>query len=80
MRPGRLRSPMAEEQPRRLEGPITVEQPFVVDGRRLVVQVVFPAAIAKEIGMEPLLVAAHRCLVHVESKNHRVEKARRPGE
>jgi hypothetical protein len=78
---------MAEEPPTRagdspagalkkLEGPITVEQPFTVDGKRLVVQVTFPAAVAKDIGMEALFAAANRCLVNIESKNHRVDKVR----
>lgn len=61
---------------KKLEGPITVEQPFTIDGKRLVVMVTFPAAIAKDIGMEALFAAANRCLVNVESKNHRVEKVR----
>lgn len=67
---------MTEEPLKKLEGPITVEQPFNVDGKRLLVRVTFPAPIAKEIGMEALLVAANRCLVHVESKTHRIEKPR----
>jgi hypothetical protein len=64
---------------RKMEGPITVEQPFNVDGRRLIVQVTFPGVIAKDIGMEAVLVAANRCLVSIESKTHKVDKVRREG-
>ena len=71
---------MAEE-PRpeglkRVEGPITIEQPFTVDGKRLLVTVTFPAAIAADIGMEAMFLAANRCLVKVESKTHKVERPR----
>lgn len=70
---------MPEEPLKRLEGPITIEHPFNVDGKRLLVKVTFPAPIAHEIGMEALLVAANRCLVHLESKTHRIEKPRPAG-
>jgi hypothetical protein len=70
---------MAEEPLKKMEGPITVEQPFTVDGKRLVVLVTFPAAVAAEVGMEPLLLAANRCLVNIDSKTHRVEKVRSGG-
>lgn len=67
---------MPEEPLKKMEGPITVEHPFNVDGKRLVVKVTFPATIASDIGMEHLFVAANRCLVHLESKTHRIEKPR----
>jgi len=67
---------MPEEPLKKMVGPITVEHPFNVDGKRLVVKVTFPATIAADIGMEQLLVAANRCLVHVDSKTHKVEKPR----
>jgi hypothetical protein len=67
---------MAEEPLKKIEGPIVVEQPFNVDGKRLIVKVTFPATIATEIGMEAMYAAAHRCLVNIESKTHKVEKPR----
>lgn len=67
---------MAEEQTKKLEGPIVVEQPFNVDGKRLLVKVTFPAAIAHDVGMENLFMAANRCIVSIDSKTHKVEKPR----
>lgn len=64
------------EELKKMEGPISVEQPFNVDGKRLLVKVTFPATIAHDIGMEALYMAAHRCLVSIESKTHKVEKPR----
>lgn len=66
---------MAEEL-KKMEGPITVEQPFNVDGKRLLVRVTFPGAIAMDIGMEAVYACASRVLVSVESKTHKVEKPR----
>jgi uncharacterized alpha/beta hydrolase family protein len=55
----------------------TVERAFRVDGKRVVVQAVIPAAAAKEIGMEATLEAARRMLIRLESKEARVEELRR---
>jgi len=74
--PARL-APAMTDNLKKIEAPITVEQVFTVDGKRLTVLVVFPAAIAQEIGQENLLVAANRVVVNVESKSHRIEKVRR---
>jgi hypothetical protein len=67
---------MGEEALKKVEGPITVEQAFNVDGKRLLVKVTFPAAIAADIGMESMYAAASRVLVNIDSKTHRVEKPR----
>ena len=61
---------------KKFEGPVTVERSFKVDGKKLTVLVTFPAAVVKEVGMEPLLMAANRAVVTVESKNHVVDKFR----
>lgn len=55
----------------------TVERTFRVDGKRIVVQAVIPAAAAKEIGMEATLQAARRMLLRVDSKEARVEEIKR---
>ncbi|MGQ0535473.1 MAG: hypothetical protein ACT4PT_05335 [Methanobacteriota archaeon] len=65
---------MGDEKP--LSGPITVERHFRVDGKKLTVQVTLPAGVGAEIGMEHALVAANRCIVSVESKNHKVDAIR----
>lgn len=57
----------------------TVERAFLVNGKRIVVNVVIPAAAAKAIGMEATLEAARRMLVRVESKEARVEEVKRGG-
>lgn len=63
---------------KKFEGPVTIEQSFKVDGRKLTVLVTFPAAVASEVGMEALTLAANRAIVTLETKNHQVEKFR-PG-
>ena len=61
---------------KKFEGPVTVERSFKVDGKMLTVLVTFPAAVVAEVGMEPLLMAANRAIVTVESKAHAVDKLR----
>lgn len=67
---------MPDEELKRMVGPITIEQAFNVDGKRLLVKVTFPAAIAADIGMEQMYQCANRALVHLESKTHHIEKPR----
>ena len=64
------------EQTKKFEGPVSVERSFKVDGKKLTILVTFPAAVVQEVGMEPLLMAANRCIVTIESKNHAVDKFR----
>jgi len=64
------------EEVKPLSGPVTIEQAFNVDGRKLTVLVQFPAAVAKDVGMETLVSAANRALVTIESKTHAVRKLR----
>lgn len=66
----------AAEAMKKFEGPVTVERSFKVDGKKLTVLVTFPANVVSEVGMETLLMAANRCIVVVESKNHAVDKIR----
>lgn len=61
---------------KKFEGPVTVERSFKVDGKKLTVLVTFPAAVVAEVGMEPLLLAANRAIVTLETKNHAVDKVR----
>ena len=68
--------PPVTEPLKPMTGPVTVEKAFQVDGKRLTVQVTFPAAIAAEIGLEHVVLAANRCLVNLESKQHRIEKGK----
>jgi hypothetical protein len=70
---------MAEPAPegsKKFEGPVAVERSFKVDGKKLTVLVTFPAQVVAEVGMEPLLLAANRAIVTIESKNHAVDKFR----
>lgn len=64
------------EKMKKFEGPVTVEQAYKVDGKRLSVVVTFPGAVAAEVGMEAVLLAANRAIVTLESKNHKIEKVR----
>lgn len=59
------------------KGPVTIEQQFEIDGRKLDVHVKFPAQVSEEIGLDKLLVAANRALIHIETDDHDVEKIRR---
>ena len=66
----------APEPTKKFEGPVSVERSFKVDGKKLTILVTFPAQVVQEVGMEQLLLAANRCIVTVESKNHVVDKFR----
>ncbi|MFA5860722.1 MAG: hypothetical protein WDA16_03415 [Candidatus Thermoplasmatota archaeon] len=61
---------------KKFEGPVAVERSFKVDGKKLTIMVTFPAQVVQEVGMEALVMAANRCIVTVESKNHQVDKFR----
>lgn len=65
-----------EDKTKKFEGPVSIERSFKVDGKKLTVMVTFPAAVVQELGMEPLLVAANRAIVSIDSKNHAVDKFR----
>lgn len=69
----------AEKEPKRVpfSSSFTVERTFRVDGKRVVVQAVIPAAAAKEIGMEATMEAARRMFIRLESKEARVDEIRR---
>lgn len=51
-----------------LSAPITVERHFLVGGKRVTFQVVFPAFIGKEIGLENVYACARKVLLRVEAK------------
>lgn len=69
-------TPPPGEGTKKFEGPVSVERSFKVDGKKLTILVTFPAQVVQEVGMEQLLLAANRCIVTIESKNHAVEKFR----
>lgn len=72
-----MSEPAAEgEKTKKFEGPVAVEQTYKVDGRQLKVIVTFPGAVASEVGMEAVLLAANRMILTLESKNHKIEKVR----
>lgn len=62
------------EKTKKFEGPVSIERSFKVDGKKLTILVTFPAPVVAEVGMEQLLMAANRCIVSIESKNHAIEK------
>lgn len=68
-------APKGDEM-KKFEGPVSVERSFKVDGKKLTILVTFPANVVAEVGMEPLLLAANRAIVTIESKNHAVDKFR----
>lgn len=57
-----------------LEAPIIVERNYLVGGKRVTVQVVFPSALGKDIGLEHSYQAAQRILLRVEGKNVAVKE------
>jgi len=71
-----MSAPPADEQTKKFEGPVSIERSFKVDGKKLTVLVTFPAHVVQEVGMEALLMAANRCIVAIDSKNHAVDKFR----
>lgn len=67
---------MSDDEAKPMVAPITVERAFQVAGKRVVCQVVFPATIAKEIGLENMFLCANRVLVHLESRDVRIKELR----
>lgn len=67
------------EETKPLQAPITVEKNFLVAGKRLTLQVIFPAHLGKDIGMENVYAAAQRIIIRLESKNTSVKEIK-PGE
>jgi hypothetical protein len=59
-----------------MEAPITLEKNFLVAGKRITVQVVFPSSLGKQIGLENAYAAAQSALVRVESKHAAVKELR----
>lgn len=57
-----------------MTAPITVEKHFLIGGKRITFQVVFPAFIAKDIGLEHVYVCAQKVLLRVEGKNTDVKE------
>lgn len=77
----RGRRPMTDPTPageatKKFEGPVAIERSFKVDGKKLTILITFPASVVAEVGMEPMVMAANRCIVTIESKNHAVDKFR----
>ena len=65
---------MADETSKPMVAPITVERSYRVGGKKVVCQVTFPAAIAKEIGLENMYLCAQRILVRLESKDTKISE------
>lgn len=59
-----------------MAAPITIERNYQVNGKRVTAQVTFPAAIAKEIGMENMYLCAQRVIVRLESKEGKIKELR----
>jgi len=57
-----------------MEAPITVERSYLVGGKRVTFQVVFPASLGKEIGLENAYTAAQRLILRCEGKNVQVKE------
>lgn len=57
-----------------MEAPVTLEKNYLVGGKRITVQVVFPSSLGKEIGLENSYTAAQRAIVRVEGKNVTVKE------
>lgn len=57
-----------------LAAPITVEKNFLVGGKRVTFQAVFPAFLGKEIGLENVYKCAQKVLVRVEGKGVEVRE------
>ena len=64
----------AGEPTKKFEGPVAIERSFKVDGKKLTILITFPAQVVAEVGMEPMVMAANRCIVTIESKNHAVDR------
>ncbi|HEX9816289.1 MAG TPA: hypothetical protein VGB18_04860 [Candidatus Thermoplasmatota archaeon] len=65
---------MADEASKPMVAPITVERSFRVGGKKVVCHVTFPAAIAKEIGLENMYLCAQRVLVRLDSKDTKIQE------
>lgn len=57
-----------------LSAPIIVEKHYLVAGKRVAFQIVFPASLGEEIGIENVYTCAQRLLVRVEGKNASVKE------
>lgn len=65
---------MSSEDAKAMVAPITVERSYRVGGKKVVCHVTFPAAIAKEIGLENMYLCAQRVLVRLESKDAKIQE------
>lgn len=57
-----------------LVAPITLERHYLIAGKRVTVQVVFPSHVAKDIGAENVYLCAQKVLLRVESKHTEVRE------
>ena len=65
---------MSSEEGKPMVAPIMVERSYRVGGKKVVCQVTFPAAIAKEIGLENMYLCAQRILVRLDSKDAKIQE------
>jgi hypothetical protein len=65
--------PMADDL-KPMEAPITLERSYLVGGKRITFQVVFPASLGKEIGLENAYTAAQKIILRCEGKNIAVKE------
>src|SRR5687767_2779722 len=70
--PSRARAMADDLKP--MEAPITVERSYLVGGKRVTFQVVFPASLGTEIGLENAYTAAQKIILRCEGKNIAVKE------
>jgi len=57
-----------------LKAPITLERNYLVAGKRVTFQVIFPADLGAEIGIENVYACAQRAIIRAEGKNSTVKE------
>lgn len=57
-----------------MSAPIIVEKNFLVGGKRVTFQVVFPASLGEEVGLENVYACARKLLIRSEGKNVTVKE------
>lgn len=57
-----------------MQAPITVEKNYLVAGKRVTFQIIFPAILGAEIGLENTFQCAQRIIVRADSKHATVKE------
>lgn len=74
LRDGTVLGRLVADDLKPMEAPITVERSYLVGGKRITFQVVFPASLGKEIGLENAYMAAQKIILRCEGKNIAVKE------